>query len=68
MARGTSICRTYMNWQSMFEKYCAAWSNHQEWQRMKRMNRRIAKRRMRQADRKLVEEWLLDESLAQIVI
>lgn len=47
------------NGQSWFSKQYACWaSNHRGWQKMKKKNKRIFKRRFRQETQKIVKEYL----------
>lgn len=57
MSKCNTIYKPYLNPQSLFDRYYACWANnHSGWSKMKRLNRRIAKRRMRRAERKLILE------------
>ena len=52
----------YLNPQSEFDHHYACWStNHQGWSKMRRQNRRIAKRRQRHQDRRRLWELVWDE-------
>ena len=43
----------YLDPQSEFSHQCATWAqNHMGWAKMKKSNKRVAKRRLRQAQRK----------------
>lgn len=45
--------------QSWFSKQYACWANnHRGWQKMKKKNKRIFKRRFRQETQKIVKEYL----------
>lgn len=47
------------NGQSWFSKQYACWANnHRGWQKMKKKNKRIFKRRFRQETEKIVKEYL----------
>lgn len=47
------------NGQSWFSKQYACWvNNHRGWQKMKKKNKRIFKRRFRQETQKIVKEYL----------
>ena len=57
MSKCNTIYNPYLNPQSLFDRYYACWANnHSGWSKMKRLNRKIAKRRMRRAERKLILE------------
>lgn len=44
--------KKYLDYQSNFDHYYACWAiNHGGWRKMKKLNRRIAKRRMYQKER-----------------
>lgn len=44
----SAIYRGYLNWQSEFSHRYACWAvNHQGWVKMKKLNKRIAKKRLR---------------------
>ena len=46
-------------WQSEFDRHYACWANnHRGWAKMKRYNRRLAKKRGKQKLRKELDEWL----------
>lgn len=48
-----SIYKGYLNPQSEFSHRFACWAkNHRGWAKMKKSNKRIAKRRLRQSQRK----------------
>lgn len=55
MKKCANTYRGYLDWQSEFSHHCACWAaNHNGWAKMKRANKRIAKRRMKQdLDRQL---------------
>ena len=51
--------KAYLPWQSEFDRHFACWANnHRGWSKMKRYNRRLAKKRERRALRREVEEWM----------
>ena len=55
MSKCAQSYKAFLNPQSEFDhRYCCWASNHSGWSKMKRLNRRIAKRRQRRADRKLL--------------
>ena len=57
MSKCNQIYKPYLNPQSAFDHYYAAWSsNHNGWSKMKKLNRRIAKKRMRRAEQKRIQE------------
>ena len=58
MSKCNQIYKPYLNPQSAFEHYYACWasSNHQGWSKMKKLNRRIAKKRMRRTEQKRIQE------------
>ena len=57
MSKCAQSYRAFLNPQSEFDhRYCCWAINHSGWSKMKRLNRRIAKRRQRRADRKLLWE------------
>lgn len=57
MSKCKQIYRPYLNPQSAFDHYYACWAaNHNGWSKMKKLNRRIAKRRMRLADQRQIRE------------
>ena len=57
MKRG-SYLRSFFPWQSEFDRHYACWANnHRGWQKMKRMNRRLAKKRERRQLRKEMDDW-----------
>ena len=59
MSKCRKIYKPYLNPQSLFDRYCACWAcNHNGWAKMKRLNRRIAKRRMRREEQKLIMEMV----------
>ena len=51
----------FLNPQSEFDHHFCAWAtNHQGWSKMRRQNRRIAKRRQRHRDRQQLWELIWD--------
>lgn len=61
MSKCRKIYKPYLNPQSLFDRYYAAWAvNHNGWSKMKRLNRRIAKRRMRREERQRILEAVTD--------
>ena len=63
MSKCRKIYKPYLNPQSLFDYYYyACWAaNHSGWSKMKKLNRRIAKRRMRRADQKYISEAVMDD-------
>ena len=52
--------KEYLPWQSEFSHRYACWANnHRGWSKMKKYNRRLAKRREKRALRKEINEWVL---------
>lgn len=61
MSKSAQSYRAFLNPQSEFDhRYCCWAANHSGWSKMKRLNRRIAKRRQRRADRKLLWDEQMD--------
>lgn len=61
MSKCEQSYRAFLNPQSEFDhRYCCWAINHSGWSKMKRLNRRIAKRRQRRADRKLLWDELAE--------
>ena len=51
----------HLPWESEFDHYFAAWANnHRGWAKMKRFNRRLAKRRERRAWKEAAYAVILD--------
>ena len=51
--------KAYLPRQSEFDRFFACWANnHRGWAKMKKYNKRFAKRREKRAIRKEIEEWL----------
>lgn len=47
----------FLRWQSDFSHHYACWAhNHRGWAKMKKFNKRLAKRRMRSEERKRMME------------
>lgn len=61
MSKCRKIYKPFLNPQSLFDRYCACWAvNHSGWSKMKRLNRRIAKKRLRRADQQYICEAVMD--------
>lgn len=53
-----AIYRGMLNEQGEFSRRYACWAmNHRGWAKMKRMNRRIAKKRLRRVDGDMKDGW-----------
>ena len=49
MKKCANTYKAYLNYESEFSHHCACWAaNHMGWAKMKKANKRIAKRRMKQ--------------------
>lgn len=49
MKKCTNTYKAYLNYESEFSHHCACWAaNHNGWAKMKKANKRIAKRRLKQ--------------------
>lgn len=58
MQKCTNTYKAYLNYESEFSHHCACWAaNHNGWAKMKKANKRIAKRRLKQdIDKRLRRE------------
>lgn len=57
-----NIYKEFLNPQSEFSHHCSCWArNHMGWAKMKRANKKIAKRRMKQKLNKELKEGLKNE-------
>ena len=58
MKRGRYLA-PFLPWQCEFEHIYACWcANHRGWAKMKKSNKRLAKKREKQFLRKETEEWM----------
>ena len=61
MSKCKKIYKPYLNPQSKFDYRYACWaSNHNGWSKMKKQNRRIAKKRMRRAEQNYIQDTVGD--------
>ena len=61
MKKCTNTYKAYLNYESEFSHHCACWAaNHNGWAKMKKANKRIAKRRMNARQTDLYIEQLLN--------
>ena len=58
MKKRANTYKAYLNYESEFSHHCACWAaNHMGWAKMKKANKRIAKRRLKQdIDKRLRRE------------
>ena len=51
--------KAFLPWQSDFDRwFVACYRNHRGWAKMKKYNKRVAKKRERRVWRKEVREWI----------
>ena len=52
-----NIYKGFLDWQSEFDHQCACWANnHMGWAKMKKANKKIAKKRLRRKIQKQIKE------------
>lgn len=55
---GRNVWKGHIKSQSEFDHHYACWaSNHRGWAKMKKLNKKLAKRRMKQAERRDGHEY-----------
>ena len=51
--------KAFLPWQSEFDHHYACWANnHNGWAKMKKMNRRLAKKKERRQLRREIDQWV----------